>query len=91
MCTGCMDAVTPCGANRAIVESGEVTVTLGQRVLGRTAAENVKHPSTGKVLIKAGELIEEEQVELLEGTKVQEIKIRSALTDRKSTRLNSSH
>ncbi|HZP09863.1 DNA-directed RNA polymerase subunit beta', partial [Methyloceanibacter sp.] len=34
---------------RAILEAGEVTVSLGQRVLGRTAAENIKNPSTGKV------------------------------------------
>jgi DNA-directed RNA polymerase subunit beta' len=40
----------------------------------------VKHPSTGKTIIKGGELLEEEQVELLENARVQEIKIRSALT-----------
>jgi DNA-directed RNA polymerase subunit beta' len=65
---------------RAILEAGEVTVSLGQRVLGRTAAENVKNPSTGKVIIKAGELLEEEQVEALENAHVQEVRIRSALT-----------
>jgi DNA-directed RNA polymerase subunit beta' len=65
---------------RALIESGEVTVSLGARVLGRTAAENVKNPATGKVIIKAGELIEEEQVEALEEGHVQEIRIRSALT-----------
>ena len=65
---------------RAILEAGEVTVSLGQRVLGRTTAENVKNPSTGKVVIKGGELIEEEQVEALENAHVQELRIRSALT-----------
>ena len=67
-------------AARALLEAGEVTVSLGQRVLGRTPAENVKNPSTGKVIVKAGELIEEEQVEALEAARVQEIRIRSALT-----------
>jgi len=57
-----------------------VTVSLGQRLLGRTPAENVKNPSTGKVVIKAGELIEEEEVEALENAHVQEVRIRSALT-----------
>ena len=57
-----------------------MTVSLGQRVLGRTTADNVKNPSTGKVIIKAGELIEEEQVEALEEARVQEVRIRSALT-----------
>ncbi|MGI8724376.1 MAG: DNA-directed RNA polymerase subunit beta' [Methyloceanibacter sp.] len=65
---------------RAILEAGEVTVSLGQRALGRTTAEAVKNPSTGKVLIKGGELIEEEQVEMLETAGVQEVRIRSALT-----------
>ena len=57
-----------------------MTVSLGQRVLGRTTCDNVKNPSTGKVVIKAGELIEEEEVEALEEARVQEVRIRSALT-----------
>ncbi len=65
---------------RALIELGEVTVSLGARVLGRTAAENVKNPATGKVIVKAGELMEEEQVEAIEEARVQEIRIRSALT-----------
>ena len=65
---------------RAILEAGEVTVSLGQRVLGRTTVDNIKNPSTGKVIVKAGELIEEEQVEAIEAARVQEIRIRSALT-----------
>jgi DNA-directed RNA polymerase subunit beta' len=65
---------------RALIESGEVTVSLGQRVLGRTAAENVKNPATGKVIVKAGQLMEEEQVEAIEEAWVQEVRIRSALT-----------
>ena len=65
---------------RAILEAGEVTVSLGQRVLGRTTADNIKNPSTGKVIVKAGELIEEEQVEALDAARVQEVRIRSALT-----------
>jgi len=81
----CIVTEEDCGTDagitaRALIESGEVIVSLGQRVLGRTAAENVKNPATGKVIIKAGELIEEEQVEALEEARVQEIRIRSALT-----------
>jgi DNA-directed RNA polymerase subunit beta' len=81
----CIVTEEDCGTDggitaRALIESGEVIVSLGQRVLGRTAAENVKNPATGKVIIRAGELIEEEQVEALEEARVQEIRIRSALT-----------
>ena len=65
---------------RAILEAGEVTVSLGQRVLGRTAADPVKNLATGEVVVKKGELIEEEHVEAIENARVQEIRIRSALT-----------
>ncbi len=65
---------------RAILDAGEVTVSLGQRVLGRTTVDNVKSPATGEVILKAGELIEEEHVEIIENARVQEIRIRSALT-----------
>jgi DNA-directed RNA polymerase subunit beta' len=40
----------------------------------------VKNPATGKVIVKAGELMEEEQVEAIEEARVQEVRIRSALT-----------
>ncbi|MGA7458503.1 MAG: DNA-directed RNA polymerase subunit beta', partial [Methyloceanibacter sp.] len=81
----CIVTEEDCGTSegitaRAILEAGEVTVSLGQRVLGRTTCDTVKNPSTGKVVIKAGELIEEEQVEALEEARVQEVRIRSALT-----------
>ena len=64
----------------AAVDSGEVIVSLGLRVLGRTAAEDVKDPASGDVLVKSGTMIEERHVELIEAAQVQEIKIRSVLT-----------
>ena len=55
------DCGTDDGINvRAVVDAGEVIVSLAQRVLGRTAAEDIKDPSTGEVIVKRGELIEEE-------------------------------
>ena len=36
---------------QAVVDSGTVMATLGHRVLGRTAAEDVIAPATGKVVI----------------------------------------
>ncbi|HXG78657.1 MAG TPA: DNA-directed RNA polymerase subunit beta' [Methyloceanibacter sp.] len=81
----CIVTEEDCGTSagitaRAILEAGEVIVSLGQRVLGRTAAENIKNPSTGEIIVEAGELIEEEQVEALEAARVQEVRIRSVLT-----------
>ena len=44
-----------CGTERgltmeAIVDAGQVVATLGQRILGRTTAESIDHPETGKVI-----------------------------------------
>ncbi len=63
-----------------VIDSGEVVVSLGDRVLGRTTAQKVVDPSSGDVILKEGELIEESHVEQIEEAQVQEIKIRSVLT-----------
>jgi DNA-directed RNA polymerase subunit beta' len=39
---------------QAVVDSGQVVATLGQRVLGRTAAEDLVAPATGEVVVPAG-------------------------------------
>ena len=65
---------------RAIVEGGEVIESLRDRVLGRTAAEDVLHPETRKVLVPAGVMLEEDLIEELEAAGVDEVKVRTALT-----------
>jgi len=64
---------------RAVVEGGDVLVSLGQRVLGRYAAEDIKEPG-GEVLFPADTYLQEEEVELIDKVGVQSIKVRSALT-----------
>jgi DNA-directed RNA polymerase subunit beta' len=76
-----VDCGTDAGINvQAVVDSGQVIVTLAARVLGRTAAEDVKHPLTGDLIIKTGDLIEERHGELISKAELQEIRIRSVLT-----------
>src|SRR5438034_1805485 len=65
---------------RAIIDAGQVVASLGSRILGRTAAEDIKDPATNAVLVKRGTLIEEPQVEAISATGVQEVRIRSVLT-----------
>ena len=65
---------------RAIVDAGTVVASLGGRILGRTAAEDIKDPSNGNVLVKRGTLIEEPHVEAVSAASVQEVRIRSVLT-----------
>ena len=64
----------------AVVEGGNVVATIGERVLGRTALEDVLDPSTGEVIVSKGKLIDEVDVERIEAAGVDEITIRSPLT-----------
>ncbi|GAA4425182.1 DNA-directed RNA polymerase subunit beta' [Acidovorax lacteus] len=65
---------------RAIVEGGEVIESLRERILGRTAAEDVLHPETRAVLAQAGQMLEEDVIEVLEAAGVDEVRVRTALT-----------
>jgi DNA-directed RNA polymerase subunit beta' len=77
--------VEDCGSERgiemaAVIDAGEVIVSLGQRVLGRTAAEDVTDPVSGEVIVGTGKMIEERHVEAIEAAQLQKVKIRSVLT-----------
>ncbi|HKB21288.1 MAG TPA: DNA-directed RNA polymerase subunit beta' [Methyloceanibacter sp.] len=75
------DCGTDAGINvQAVVDAGQVIVSLGQRILGRTAAEDVKDPVSKGVIVQAGELLEEKEVEAIEKAQIQEVRIRSVLT-----------
>jgi DNA-directed RNA polymerase subunit beta' len=65
---------------QAVVDAGQVIVPIGQRVLGRTTAEDVLNPATGEVVLKRNHLIEEKDAEAIEKAQVQEVRIRSVLT-----------
>ena len=65
---------------RAVVEGGDVLVSLGLRVLGRTTAEDIKDTATGEVAVEADTYIDENVVELIEGSGAQSVKVRSVLT-----------
>jgi DNA-directed RNA polymerase subunit beta' len=65
---------------RAIVEGGEVIESLRDRILGRTAADEVLHPETRALLAKAGTMLDEDIIEELEAAGVDEVRVRTALT-----------
>jgi DNA-directed RNA polymerase subunit beta' len=65
---------------RAIVEGGEVIESLRERILGRTAAEDVPDPETHEVLVKAGQMLDENTIDGLEQAGVDEVRVRTALT-----------
>ena len=81
----CIITEEDCGTTRgitlrAVVEGGDVLVSLGQRILGRFAAEDVKDPGTQEVIVPADSYLDENMIELIESAGVQSVKVRSVLT-----------
>ena len=80
----CIVREVDCGTKRgltvgAVVEGGEVLVPLTERVLGRSAASNVVDSESGKTIIKAGHLIDEEAAQKIEDFDIESVVIRSVL------------
>jgi DNA-directed RNA polymerase subunit beta' len=70
---------------KAVVEGGEVIAPLSERILGRSAAEDITDTISGQVLVAAGQLIEEEQIEKIDRAGLETVKIRSVLTCQSKT------
>jgi DNA-directed RNA polymerase subunit beta' len=64
----------------AVIDGADIVVSLGSRILGRTAAVAITDPSTGKVIVPAGAFLDEDTVMLVEKSAVQAVKVRSVLT-----------
>jgi DNA-directed RNA polymerase subunit beta' len=64
----------------AVIEGGEVISPLAERILGRSAARDILHPVTGEAIVKAGDLIGEPEVELIDDAGIEIVAIRSVLT-----------
>ena len=65
----------------AITEGDEELVSLGVRILGRTAAEDICDPhEPDKVIVAAGELIDKYSAQKVESAGVEKVIIRSVLT-----------
>jgi DNA-directed RNA polymerase subunit beta' len=65
---------------RAVMDGGEVISPLGERILGRTAVDDVADPMNGKMLVAQGDIIEEEACEAIERAGIDSVRIRSVLT-----------
>ncbi|MEO0664077.1 MAG: DNA-directed RNA polymerase subunit beta', partial [Planctomycetota bacterium] len=64
----------------AAVNDGEIVATLAERILGRTAGEDVLKPGTDEVILARGELIDERKADAVDESGIQAIRIRSPLT-----------
>ncbi|MFT6606787.1 MAG: DNA-directed RNA polymerase subunit beta' [Halocynthiibacter sp.] len=81
----CIVRMTDCGTDNTItaqaaVNDGEVVATIGERLLGRVAGEDVLRPGTDEVLVSRNELIDERKADLIESAKLATVKMRSPLT-----------
>ena len=54
--------------------------TLGERILGRVAAGPIADPETGEIIVSAGEMIGEEEMEAIEAAGTEEVYVRSPMT-----------
>ena len=73
-----------CGDKEGILitkkDSEEMGETIWHRVINRFAAKKIIDPKTKKVIVKAGELIDEEKVKILEKTNIEQVNIRSVMS-----------
>jgi len=64
----------------SLVEAGEIIQPLNERILGRTALEDVIDPFTNDVLVQANDVIDEVKVEEIDNAGIESVLLRSCLT-----------
>ena len=74
-----------CGTLRGLVctalkNGDEVISTLYERILGRVSVHDIIHPSTGQLIVAAGEEITEPIAQAIEDSPIESVEIRSVLT-----------
>lgn len=75
------DCGTVHGLNVTALQQGdEIVEPLADRILGRVSLNDVYDPRTNEVVVKAGELIEEELARKISSTNIESVYIRSVLT-----------
>src|SRR3569833_2315132 len=81
----CIITSEDCGTKRGVtvqaeIDGGQVVASLTERILGRTTAEDVKHPDTGEIIVKRNKEVTEDLAEKVEQAHVQKVRVRSVLT-----------
>ncbi len=74
-----------CGTLRGLVcsalkDGDEIISSLGERILGRVSVHDIIHPTTGKLIVSAGEEITETVADEIENSPIESVEIRSVLT-----------
>src|ERR1700744_622979 len=81
----CIITAEDCGTKKGVtvqaeIDGGQVVSSLSERGLGRTTAEDVKHPDSGEIIVKRNKEITEDAAEKIESSHVQKVRVRSVLT-----------
>ncbi len=81
----CVITEEDCGTDKgldmtAIAEGGQIIVSLGERILGRSCAVDVFDPKTKDLVYAAGTLLDEPEVDVITKAGILKLKIRSVLT-----------
>ena len=63
-----------------VADGGDVIVSLGERIVGRSLALDVNDPVTGKLIFEAGTYLDEIKVDVIEKAAISTVKVRSGLT-----------
>ena len=76
---------TDCGTESGllmtpVIEGGDIIESLGDRILGRVVAVDVKKPESDEILVPSGTMIDEQWVKRIESLGVDEVKVRSPIT-----------
>ncbi|GFS04154.1 DNA-directed RNA polymerase subunit beta' [Elysia marginata] len=77
--------IEDCGTLRgleveALKKNDEVFESLGERILGRVALDDLYDPISNKLIVKSGEQITEDIVKKIEDTIIEKVEVRSPLT-----------
>ena len=81
----CIVREQDCGTDRgldvsALIDGGEVVEPITERILGRSAADDILDPGTDELIVATGVEITEKDAMHIEDAGIQTVKIRSALT-----------
>ena len=74
-----------CGTLRGLVcreikNNDEVVASLAERILGRVSVHDIVDPTTGEVIVKAGEEINDAAADRIAASPIESVEIRSVLT-----------
>ena len=74
-----------CGTLRGLVcteikNNDEVVSSLGERILGRVSVHDILDPTTGEIIVRAGEEINDDAAERINNSPIESVEIRSVLT-----------